>query len=169
MKKFLLVAGVLLLTILLTFGATSALIRPTNPPATGSVTIQGLLNFTNKNRSTPLVLDERLNRSAQAKCADMVARNYYTHNTPDGVTPWVFIEKETGPISNGSWGENLETNLVQDATSKYVLQRWLDSPEHKANIQNPAYHLVGFGICSSPSYVGNHGAAAILVVQHFAS
>jgi len=33
----------------------------------------------------------RLDSAAQAKANDMAARSYWSHNTPDGQTPWTFM------------------------------------------------------------------------------
>src|SRR5882762_5752510 len=57
--------------------------------------VQGLLDGTNTQRTsnglTALSLNAQLNQAAQAKANDMVARDYWSHNTPDGQTPWTFF------------------------------------------------------------------------------
>ena len=165
-RKFLLASAAFALAVILTATVAFAAIHPTSPTAVSSVSIEGLLNFTNKNRSTPLILDERLNRSAQAKCEDMVARNYWSHDAPDGTTPWVFIHKEVADYPGQKLGENL-AEAIND--SKSIVATWMSSAEHRTNIQNVAFHEVGFAICMSDSYIGNGGSPATIVVQHFAS
>ncbi len=55
----------------------------------------GLLISTNTERSSnglpALSINDKLNQAAQAKANDMVARDYWSHNTPDGQEPWVFF------------------------------------------------------------------------------
>src|SRR5690348_7981084 len=59
------------------------------------MSIQELLNGTNAQRSANgealLALNAELDSAAQAKANDMAARDYWSHNTPDGKTPWTFI------------------------------------------------------------------------------
>src|SRR5262245_27999830 len=56
------------------------------------VTVSGLLGGTNNQRASNglggLHLNDKLNQAAQAKANDMVARNYWSHDTPDGNPPW---------------------------------------------------------------------------------
>src|SRR5438105_1975635 len=70
---------------------------------------QSLLDDTNAQRSgnseTTLHLNAQLDQAAQAKANDMSTRDYWSHNTPDGQTPWTFITA-TG-YSYQTAGENL--------------------------------------------------------------
>src|SRR5688572_2387519 len=56
----------------------------------------GLLTCTNTERTGAgvggVALDGQLAQAAQAKADDMAARNYWSHNTPDGKEPWVFVK-----------------------------------------------------------------------------
>src|SRR5690606_515550 len=55
------------------------------------MSITGLLEETNKQRAnnglTGLTINEQLNQAAQAKAEDMAARDYWSHNTPEGNPP----------------------------------------------------------------------------------
>lgn len=137
--------------------------KPVSVSAKLDINIADLLKYTNENRQIPLALDERLNRSAQAKCEDMVAKDYWAHIAPDGTTPWVFVQHEG--VHYQFAGENLSENIF---TSAGVITAWMNSPEHKKNIIDPNFSEVGFGICHSDSYIGNKGASTTIVVQHFA-
>lgn len=99
-----------------------------------------------------LIETPSLETSAAAKCADMEARDYWAHNTPDGKTPWTFFTT-TWPHKEG---ENL-AKMFQDSES--VTQGWMNSPTHKANILEPSFTNVGYAICNGPQ--------VNLVVQHF--
>jgi uncharacterized protein YkwD len=110
-----------------------------------------------------LTLNPRLDQSAQAKCADMVGKDYWSHNDPSGKPPWHFITSAGVPRLH--LGENLGTGFDNAAT---VINAWMLSPEHKANILDPRFTDVGFGVCKSEAFVGVGGQSALIVVQHFA-
>src|SRR6266702_6424648 len=60
------------------------------------MSITTLLDSTNqqraKNDDSSLKLNSQLTAAAQAKANDMTAKNYWSHNTPDGKAPWTFIQ-----------------------------------------------------------------------------
>ena len=107
-----------------------------------------------------LVEDTRLNASATAKCADMVTKNYWSHNDPAGLEPWHFLVDQG--ISYKLAAENL---AYGQQTSDQVVREWMASPGHRNNIVNPNYTHVGYAVCHSPNFVA-HGAQDI-IVQHF--
>ncbi len=123
-----------------------------------------LLIDTNAQRQShhegPLVLDSDLMTAAQTKANDMAARNYWSHITPDGKTPWTFMT--TAGYQYAAAGENLAYGF---SSSNAVLNGWMHSQEHRANILNAAYSQVGFGIADSPNYQGN-GPETIIVAMY---
>jgi len=127
----------------------AAVLAQTTPPVE-QITIDGLLEGTNRLRPTPLTLDPELNVSASAKCADMAAKNYWAHDAPDGTEPWVFFP------AHRKAGENL---AYKYKTSSEVLSGWRISPTHYANIIRTEFSRVGFAICDFRN--------TKLVVQHF--
>lgn len=124
----------------------------------------GLLGATNSQRAAngvgALALNSLLNQAAQAKANDMVARNYWSHNTPDGNPPWVFIDA-TG-YSYKKAGENLAYGFD---TSSDAVVGWMNSPSHKANMLDGAFDQVGFGIANSATYQ-NQGEMTIVVAMY---
>lgn len=104
-----------------------------------------------------LNLSPVLSSAAQAKCDDMVIRDYWSHNTPDGKEPWVFL-KNVG-YDYRLAGENLGYGF---ATGSDQVAGWMDSPTHKANIVNPSYVDIGFAVCKSMNY-NNHGMQPVIV------
>lgn len=143
-----------------TYNYNRSMTQPAN------ITVEELWRLTNQNRQEPLLLDERLNRSARAKCQDMVTRNYFDHFALDGTTPWSFIQHEIGVIPGSQQGENLAENPLN---GKDLVNAWMNSPKHKKNIVNPAFHNIGFGICKTNTYPGLVGKPINVVVQHFSS
>ena len=117
--------------------------------------VPSLLEATNKDRAVAglpaLIEDQRLETSASAKCTDMQARNYWSHNTPDGRTPWTFFTYDW-PFK----GENLARGYNTSVTAE---EGWMNSPTHKDNLLKPQYTHVGYAVCQGP--------ILFLVVQHF--
>jgi len=128
------------------------------------MTQSGLLSSTNARRAEhglgALALNATLSQAAQAKAADMAARDYWSHNTPDGKEPWVFISQ--AGYNYIAAGENLAYGF---ATSNDAVIGWMNSPGHRANILNTRYTEVGFGIVNSASYQGN-GEQTIVVALY---
>lgn len=124
----------------------------------------GLLTATNSQRSSngvsSLSLNAKLNSAAQAKANDMINRNYWSHQTPDGQQPWVFI-------SNAGYqylaaGENLAYGF---STSDATVVGWMNSPSHKANLLNTTYNEVGFGMANGSNYI-NQGQQTVVVAMY---
>lgn len=124
-----------------------------------------LLANTNAERSAnglaPLTLNSKLNSSATAKANDMVNKDYWSHNSPDGKEPWVFFD--AAGYSYQKAGENLAYGF---ATSSDTVVGWMNSLSHRANILDSQYTEVGFGYINSNNYV-NTGQETI-VVAHYA-
>ena len=114
----------------------------------------GLLNSTNSQRAnngaSPLKLNDKLNAAAQSKANDMVARDYWSHNTPDGKEPWIFIDAQGYKYTKA--GENLAYGF---STSNATVIGWMNSPSHKANMLDTSFSEVGFGFTNSSNFVGN--------------
>ncbi|TAL14136.1 CAP domain-containing protein [Patescibacteria group bacterium] len=88
-----------------------------------------------------LNLDSQLVSAAQAKAADMFADDYWAHIAPDGLTPWSFIYG--AGYNYGSAGENLAKDFN---TSAGVVNAWMASSEHRANILNTNYQDAGYAV-----------------------
>jgi hypothetical protein len=116
---------------------------------------------TNDNESS-LVINQQLSAAAQAKANDMAQRNYWSHNSPDGRTPWSFIT--AAGYSYQAAGENLAYGFG-DASD--AVAGWMNSPSHRANILNANYKDVGFGVAQSLDYQGQ-GPETIIVAEYAA-
>ena len=129
------------------------------------VSITNLLSETNNQRASNggldgLTLNSQLDSAAQTKANDMATRNYWSHDTPDGQSPWTFI---TGAgYQYQTAGENLAYGFD---TSANTVIAWMNSPGHRANILNTTYTEVGFGIANSPNYQGT-GPETIVVAEY---
>lgn len=92
----------------------------------------------------PLSFTPALDAVAAGRSEDMVKRNYFSHVDPDGHDP--FWHMQQGGVSFMAAGENIaEGQPTPDA----VVQAWMNSPGHRANILNPNYHHIGIGIAQA--------------------
>lgn len=126
------------------------------------ITIEKILSLVNKkrveNNLQPLSLSDQLDIAATAKGNDMFSKNYWAHISPTGTTPWSFIN--ASGYSYVYAGENLARNFN---TADEVIEAWMNSPSHKANILKPEYKDIGLAIIN-----GNlNGEDTTLVVQEF--
>lgn len=128
-----------------------------------SLTSTELLQDTNAERSAgdedSLKLSTKLSAAAQAKANDMVARNYWSHTTPDGKTPWTFISGSG--YSYYTAGENLAYGF---SNAEDTINGWMNSREHRANILNADFTEVGFGIAPAHNFQGHKDTTVIVAM-----
>lgn len=122
---------------------------------------QEILELVNKERArigvAPLVMDENVQKSAQLKADDMVAKGYRQHIIPGTqytlskeMAYWVnkSCSKSSENITWGKDGDN-------ESTSQASFSAWMSSEPHRKAIQNPKYTKTGIGVKDG------------VVVQHF--
>ncbi|MEK9207672.1 MAG: CAP domain-containing protein [Patescibacteria group bacterium] len=132
--------------------------------AFAEVSLKQLFDLTNEkrqeNKLEPLVVNEELTKAAERKAGDMVSKDYWAHNAPDGTTPWVIIKEEGYDYVYA--GENLARgfNSAQD-----VVSAWMASPDHRSNLLSPNFKDVGFAVINGK--LG--GEETFLVVQELGS
>ncbi|MEU1819551.1 CAP domain-containing protein [Streptomyces roseifaciens] len=93
----------------------------------------------------PLKASARLTGLAQAFSDDMARRGFFNHTDPDGRTPWDRAAKH-GIRNLG--GENIARGHP-DAHA--VMDAWMRSAGHRANILNRDYRTLGIGLNTSAS------------------
>ncbi len=110
-----------------------------------SVTDNELLLGTNQQRTEvgepTLKLSSQLSEAAALKAQDMFAKQYWAHQSPDGVQPWAWFSKVNYTYQTA--GENLAKNFV---SSPAVIAAWMDSPEHRKNMLDGRFTEVGFAV-----------------------
>lgn len=126
------------------------------------IRVDQLLSGTNAQRQSlglsPLTYNVTLSQAAAMKAQDMFQNNYWAHNSPQGKTPWTFIQAAGYTYTVA--GENLAKNF---STSQGVIDAWMASPTHKDNIVKPSYQDIGFAIVNGVL----NGEETTLVVQMF--
>lgn len=127
---------------------------PTPKPATK----EELLALVNEERAkagvAPLVVDERLNQSAQRKADDMTKYNYFNHISPnDGKNGYEYVY-DTGIYCKYA-GENLTQNYSYYEWDSRAVRSWMNSKSHRDAMLDSRYTLTGFG------------KSGVNVVEHF--
>lgn len=90
----------------------------------------------------PVVADPKLDEAAQAHADDMLQRRYYGHVGPGGATARTWVRRS----HYGAFtylGENIAKGLFQPAE---MVDRWLASREHRANILHENAQETGLGL-----------------------
>lgn len=94
-----------------------------------------------------LSLNWELARVARYKSQDMKDNRYFAHNSPTYGSPGKMI-KDFG-ISYRSYGENIAQGY---RTPQAVVDGWMNSSGHRANILNSSFTQIGVGYVSSGNY-----------------
>jgi hypothetical protein len=131
-----------------------------------SMSIGGLLSDTNASRAANgvagLALNEKLDAAAQASADDMAARNYWSHNTPEGNPPWSWVTNQG--YSYQKLGQNLATGFNNEQATT---DGWMASPPHRENLLDPDFKEVGFGFANNPNYTSAGGGPMTIVVAFY--
>ena len=129
----------------------------------GTLTREGIIADTNAQRADnsfkPLSESVQLDASAQVKANDILARQYFEHIAPDGVTVTTLVEDQGYVYIRV--GENLALGAFSD--DQAVVTAWMNSPGHRANILDPMYTDIGVGVAKG-TYKGQE---VVVAVQHF--
>jgi len=101
-----------------------------------------VVSLTNQQRAVtgaePLTTNTKLDAAAREKAQDMFDGNYWAHVSPSGTEPWDFFDAQN--YSYVYAGENLAKNF---ATSAGVIEGWMNSPGHRANLLSDNYTEIG--------------------------
>jgi len=95
--------------------------------------------------AAPLAWNSTLGTIAQDHSRDMANNNYFDHKDRDGRTPG--DRAELAGYSGQQVGENIAAG--QDTVHK-VVEGWLASPGHCANLMNPQYQELGAAYATDP-------------------
>lgn len=112
---------------------------------------QQVVDLTNAERAKaglkPLEIYSPLMKSAHAKSEDMANNHYFSHTSPTYGSP--FDQMKTFGISYRSAGENIAQG---QRTPQEVVQAWMNSAGHRANILNANYTHIGVGFVENGYY-----------------
>jgi uncharacterized protein YkwD len=117
-----------------------------------------MLELVNQERAAaglkPVAADPELTEVARRHSADMFARGYFAHVSPEGLSP--FDRMTRAGVKYRTAGEN----LALAPTLRIAHAGLMNSPGHRANILQPAFGRLGIGIMDG-------GRRGLMVSQEF--
>lgn len=144
------------------FLVSGLIARQSNQQFLAAVVPGEIIALTNTERADnsvgSLSEDQLLDQAAQAKANDMAANGYFSHVGPDGKTPWQWISASGYQYQYA--GENLAVRFIN---SSDVINAWMASPTHRANMVKAVYTQIGVGVAEGMY----QGEPATYVVQYF--
>ncbi|WP_217547477.1 CAP domain-containing protein [Streptomyces sp. GbtcB6] len=103
-----------------------------------------VLKLVNEERAkvgcSALSANSSLTKLAEAFSDDMAARDFFDHTDPDGKTPW---DRAAAAGISSLGGENIARG---QATAQAVMDAWMNSEGHRANILNCDFKTLGVGV-----------------------
>jgi uncharacterized protein YkwD len=104
--------------------------------------------------------------SARRHSAQMGQRGFFDHDSADGTPFWRRIERFYGGHGFRSWavGENIFWQSPTAIAAISVVQSWLESSPHRANMLSREWRDVGVGSVSLPSAPGVYGGSPVTIV-----
>ena len=133
-------------------GATLAVTVATATPAAAAVTwtttdttledqVTRLINTKRAAyKCAALRTDQKLRNTGRLHSADMVTRNFFSHTGSNGSN---FVTRATRSLYTQASAENIAWGY---RTADSLVNAWMNSPVHRANILNCANRAVGIGI-----------------------
>ncbi|MBD8033310.1 CAP domain-containing protein [Solibacillus merdavium] len=110
-----------------------------------------VVNLVNKERAkeglAPLTMDWELARVAKYKSQDMHDKKYFSHTSPTYGSPFDMMKKFD--ISYKSAGENIAQG---QKSATQVMDAWMNSSGHRANIMNAQFTHIGVGYVKDGNY-----------------
>jgi uncharacterized protein YkwD len=97
--------------------------------------------------SGPLSMDTKLRCAARNHSRDMATRGYFDHVSPDGDD--IADRLARAGFEWSAIGENIARGQESPAE---VMQGWMDSPGHCANILEPRFDFIGVGYLGDGAY-----------------
>jgi uncharacterized protein YkwD len=124
-----------------------------------------LNNFRGARGLRPFRSSPRLHAAAVRHSGEMARYGYFDHLSPGGAAFWRRIAVYYTPSGYRRWsvGENLEYGQPTLGPLE-VLQDWLASPPHRANVVSTRFRDAGIGVVSVTSGSGVFGALPTTLV-----
>ncbi|MEF9952393.1 MAG: CAP domain-containing protein [Clostridium sp.] len=120
-------------------------INGTSGPSNEALSIEEqVFKLVNEERAkaglSPMVLDKKISDVARVKSKDMADNNYFSHTSPTYGSPFDMMKKFG--ISYGYAGENIAKGQT---TAESVMNSWMNSSGHRANILSKNFNKIGIG------------------------
>ncbi|WP_393061098.1 CAP domain-containing protein [Streptomyces sp. LN549] len=124
--------------------ASAPAARKTTAPAADTSAQAAVLALVNQERAkvgcSAVTASSSLASLAQNFSDDMASRGFFDHTDPDGQSPW---DRAAAAGVSGLGGENIARG---QADAEAVMEAWMNSDGHRANILNCDYKTLGVGV-----------------------
>ena len=112
---------------------------------TNEITVENVITLMNDYRTAhgvaPLRADSQLMKAADDRMRHMEDESYWNHDSPDGMTPFVWLKVRHYPYQYA--GENLATGFEP---ARLLVESWMESPGHRDNILSTDFEDCGIAI-----------------------
>ncbi|WP_207670771.1 SafA/ExsA family spore coat assembly protein [Clostridium sp. AWRP] len=92
----------------------------------------------------PFKANWELSRVARYKSQDMASKGYFNHTSPTYGSPFTMMQNFG--IKFTAAGENI---AMGQRTAQGVMNSWMNSPGHRANILNTSFNQIGVGLAKN--------------------
>jgi uncharacterized protein YkwD len=141
--------------------ATGALF-PAAPPAKTPISAESVLAEMNRIRAAnglPLLREDfRLRHAAEDRMADMIELAYWSHESPDGHSPFVFVPLRG--YRHSRLGENLASGFE---TTELLVRSWMESQGHRENVLEPGFTDVGIAVIDGGTRRRSAGRSVVVI------
>lgn len=142
--------------------ATAALAAAPAPAMKTPITQESVLAEMNRvrvaNGLAPFRDDARLRLAAEDRMSDMLELAYWSHQSPDGHSPFVFVPLRG--YRHSRLGENLASGFE---TVEVLVASWMESKGHRENILEPAFADVGIAIIDGSTIRRSAGRSVVVL------
>jgi len=132
------------------------------PVSAQKATVETVIDAMNAERAShgvaPLHIDPKLSAAAADRIADMFDGHYFSHFSPTGVQPWDWVEQEG--YDYREVGENLALGYP---TAPEIVDGWMHSPAHRANVLGGQFDEVGVAVAEGSPTRPYHGPTVVAI------
>ncbi|HEX7707105.1 MAG TPA: CAP domain-containing protein [Thermoanaerobaculia bacterium] len=142
--------------------AITALATGAAADAANQITAENILRLMNEYRSNaglPLLNSEtRLEQAAADRMRHMEEVGYWNHTSPDGMSPFVWMAVRAYRFQYAS--ENLASGFE---TARLLVESWMESPGHRANILSPDAEDCGIAVIEGATTGPSVGKSVVVL------
>jgi uncharacterized protein YkwD len=137
---------------------------PAGPPPHPKtpITAESVLAEMNRVRTEaglgPFRADFRLRLAAEDRMSDMIELAYWSHESPDGQSPFVFVPLRG--YRHAKLGENLASGFE---TAEVLVASWMESKGHRENLLEPDFVDVGIAIIDGSTIRRSAGRSVVVI------
>jgi uncharacterized protein YkwD len=140
--------------------------------SSGAIVRSATLCLMNSERATQglagLRAQPALASAASRYAREMVSERFFAHTSPRGSTVLSRIRDTAYLRGAPAWtvGENIASGSGTMATPRAIVEAWMESPGHRANLLSPCFRDVGIGMAAGmAAQVADAGGAGTYVTD----